>query len=115
MKTVELFGQDQDHNYHYMPSSAESTFTLGADNDRTSMMTQIQGYDNGYSEEYDDLNESSLLGESILQDGCGIHAYSEEQHRSSSEYDIGYDSRDVYNPDYYFDILNATVDKQTNK
>ena len=160
MKTVELFGQDQDHNYHYMPSSAESTFTLGADNDRTSMMTQVQGYDNGYSEEYDDLNlslsdtdtddiqersgqtmfgrisnnipendvgvcrniigdgdlnESSLLGESILQDGCGIHAYSEEQHRSSSEYDIGYDSRDVYNPDYYFDILNATVDKQTNK
>ena len=111
MKTVDLFGQNQDHNYHYMPPSAESTYTLGADNDRTSMMTQVHGYNDGYSEEhrpseYDDLNlslsdtddivgdgdqdESSLLGESILGR------------------DIGYDNHDVFNADYYYDNFHKT-------
>ena len=111
MKTVDLYNGGKDKDYHYMPPSAESTYTLGADNDRTSMMTQVHGYNDGYSEEhrpseYDDLNlslsdtddivgdgdqdESSLLGESILGR------------------DIGYDNHDVFNADYYYDNFHKT-------
>jgi DNA-directed RNA polymerase subunit L len=135
MKTVDLYngGKDQDHDYSYMPPSTESIYIPSVDNDRTSMMTQVQGYDHrDLNLSLSDTDDDDMVGddgqdpeESKEYDGCGIrsevediHAYSEGRQRSPSEYellgesilghDIGYDNHDVFNADYYYNNFHKT-------
>ena len=88
-ETVDLYGKTDDQEYNL----SDNTNTPYMNRDVMSMMTQVQGFETDmYISDTESENthfecDQELPGEHLLRP------------------DIGYDNRDVFNPDYYFDKL----------
>ena len=93
-ETVDLYGKNDDQEYNL----SDNTNTPYMNRDVMSMMTQVQGFETDmYISDTESENthfeyDQELPGEHLLRP------------------DIGYDNRDVFNPDYYFDKL--PIDEQ---